>query len=223
MDLTIHGLFYFMPSRPTTVVALIDGFNLYHAIADLGKPHYKWVDLKTMLKNFVFPHESLRRVVYFTAYATWLPAEYHRHRQFVAAQEACDVEVVVSNFKKKSRGCHSCGARWIAHEEKETDVAIGATLVDLAHAKSHQRCLVVSADSDLAPAIRIARQRFPEFKVGIVTPPHRGSSRELQKASGETARKLKEKHLDQALLPATVLGPNGNVLATRPAAYDPPS
>jgi hypothetical protein len=34
---------------------------------------------------------------------------------------------VLDHFKNKDRECHSCGAEWVAHEEKETDVSIGIT------------------------------------------------------------------------------------------------
>ncbi len=34
-------------------IALIDGFNLYHAIAGLRRPELKWVNLKTLATTFI--------------------------------------------------------------------------------------------------------------------------------------------------------------------------
>jgi hypothetical protein len=54
------------------VACYIDGFNLYHAIADLGKPHLKWVDLFALAQSLCRAEETLVKVAYFSAYATWL-------------------------------------------------------------------------------------------------------------------------------------------------------
>ena len=34
------------------VTAFVDGFNLYHAIHDTGKDHFKWVDLWQVCSTF---------------------------------------------------------------------------------------------------------------------------------------------------------------------------
>ncbi len=44
----------------------IDGFNLYHAIQDLGKPHLKWVDLMALGEVFLMRRsQRLDAVFYF--------------------------------------------------------------------------------------------------------------------------------------------------------------
>ena len=35
------------------VACFIDGFNLYHAIARLGRPHVKWLDLRRLMQRYV--------------------------------------------------------------------------------------------------------------------------------------------------------------------------
>ena len=35
------------------VACFIDGFNLYHAIARLGEPHLKWLDLCRVMQRYV--------------------------------------------------------------------------------------------------------------------------------------------------------------------------
>ena len=56
------------------VVGFVDGFNMYHAIDELGLPHLKWLNLWELCKIFVpESHFELRDVLYFSAYATWRP------------------------------------------------------------------------------------------------------------------------------------------------------
>lgn len=203
-------------------LALIDGFNLYHAIHDLGRNHLKWLDLRALCQHFApKPDHDLVAVLYFTAFATWRPDSYRRHVDYVDGLKAVGVEVVLSQFKEKHRKCHSCGSNWVSHEEKETDVSIGVELVDRAHADEFDRALLVSADSDLSPAVRAVRQRFPEKKIHVLTPPRRSPSRELMAASGDTKlRRVKQIHLERSLLPAQIRRDDGD-LVKRPPAYDP--
>lgn len=66
-------------------VGYIDGFNLYHAIDDLGRPHLKWVDLRALVASFLRAGQELTAVNYYSAYATWMPDEFRRHRQYISA------------------------------------------------------------------------------------------------------------------------------------------
>jgi len=112
------------------VACYIDGFNLYHAIDQLRKPHLKWVDLWSLAFSLCRPGEELVKVAYFSAYATWLPASYARHRQYVAALRAKNVECHIARFNEKMSSCKSCGATWKTHEEKETDVHFSMTFLE---------------------------------------------------------------------------------------------
>lgn len=86
------------------IAAFIDGFNVYHAIHDLQAPHLKWVDLGKLAGTFLRRRsQRLQDVYYFSAYATWLPGPYKRHRAYVAALRAARVNVVLGAFKEKAR------------------------------------------------------------------------------------------------------------------------
>ena len=66
------------------VAAFIDGFNLYHAVDDLGKQHHKWLDLRKVILCFLDPsRHALQGVYYFSAHATWLPDAHKRHEAYV--------------------------------------------------------------------------------------------------------------------------------------------
>jgi hypothetical protein len=49
------------------------------------KPHLKWLDLRALAQSLCRDGEQLVKVAYFSAYATWRPASYARHREYVAA------------------------------------------------------------------------------------------------------------------------------------------
>jgi hypothetical protein len=201
------------------VIAYIDGFNLYHAIDDLEKPHLKWVDLKALAASICGPNETLVATKYFSAHATWLPPAFMRHKAYVAALNHVGVTCYIGHFKEKHRHCAKCGARWIAHEEKETDVAIAVELVADAFLDGFDRALVISADSDLAPAIRTINTHFPKKAVNVIAPPGRKAhARDLKPLFEITAGRLAK-----CLLPESASDASGNEIFKRPSQYAPPS
>jgi uncharacterized LabA/DUF88 family protein len=205
------------------VVAFVDGLNLYHAISRIERPHLKWIDLRALIRRFVRPaSETLVGVYYFSAYADWLLAASQRHRAYVAALSASGVTPVMGKFKSKNRWCSWCRRASVGHEEKETDVNIALHLVDGGYRNLFDHALLVSRDSDLAPAVRMLMERFPEKRLTVVAPPFAGHSTEMLRwASGKT--KIRTEHLEQSLFPAEVRDTYGTLVATRPAEYEPPT
>jgi hypothetical protein len=208
------------------VMALVDGFNLYHAVDNLGQHHLKWVDLAALTRQFApAPEHAVVGVQYFSAYATWRPEWMARHQAYVAALQVVGVTAIMGQFQQKPAGCRHCGRTWMAHEEKETDVNIALALVDGAMHDLYDRVLLISADSDLAPAVRMVRRHWPQKDVRIMVPPGRARSYELIQAAGGRGhgRQLRREHLERCLLPAIVIDAStGAVVAHRPARYDPP-
>ena len=94
------------------VACYVDGFNLYHAIAELNEPHLNWLDIKALAQSLCRDGESIVKVAYFSAYATWLPGPYARHRQYVAALKSTGVECHIARFNEKTTYCRSCGSSW---------------------------------------------------------------------------------------------------------------
>lgn len=200
----------------------IDGFNLYHAIQDLRKPHLKWVDLMALGEVFLMRRsQRLDAVFYFSAYAEWWPERAKRHRAYVAALAARGVHCIMGHFKKKDRSCPRCHHSWTGHEEKETDVNIALAMLNHAYKNEFDHAFLFSRDSDIAPAVRMVRAEFPRKKVTIVAPPNKGHSTELIAAATAKA-KLREDHISRCLLPKEVYDAGGNIVAIRPVEYDPP-
>jgi len=204
------------------VACYIDGFNLYHAIDDLRKPHLKWVDLWKLADSLCRPHETLVRVAYFSAYATWLPDRYSRHRAFVAALRTVGVDCHMARFSEKTERCKRCGAVWKRHEEKETDVHFSLTFLEDAIDDVFDRAIIISADSDHVPAARRVRQRFPAKEVFVATPPgrHRNARELLKVCTGGTP--ITAGRIARCLLPEELREPGGALAASRPPAYRPP-
>ncbi len=198
------------------IIAYIDGFNLYHAIDDLRRPALKWVDLWALTVSLARGGENVTEVNYFSAYATWLPTAHQRHIEYVKGLEHAGVTCHMGHFKSKSRTCRSCGAQWIQHEEKETDVHMAARIVVDACEDRYDRAIIITADSDLAPALSIVRTRFPEKQLFVVAPPGRHN----HARSLKTRLTLTPGRLASCLLPASALDPStGRTLFTRPNNY----
>jgi len=200
------------------VTVYIDGFNLYHAIDDLRRHWLKWLDIRAMAESLLRKDEALKAGKYFSAFATWMPDRFARHRDYVDALVSRGVIVHMAQFKEKPRKCLSCGARWIGHEEKETDVQIAVHMVADALKSETDRLITVSADTDLAPAIRMIAASRPECEVFVATPPGRfGRCRALR-----PKLELTPGRLAKCLLPDTVALGGGRIIK-RPGSYAPPS
>lgn len=206
------------------VAAFIDGFNLYHAIDELGRDEFKWLDLVALCRHFA-PRPAFRLVdvYYFSAFATWLPEQYHRHRVYCSALRATGVHVVLGNFKEKPRYCRNCGVRWKDHEEKESDVSIAIHMIRAALRDECDRVLLITRDSDLAPAVRMIRRECPDKAIRLVTPVNRKHSMDLYRAVGDAGfvTRMKPYHLERSLLPRRVTDREGREVAIRPSKYDP--
>jgi hypothetical protein len=198
------------------VIAYVDGFNLYHAVDDLRKPHLKWLDLWALSESLLRNGETLNAVNYFSAYATWLAQPYARHRIYVAALKARGVTAVMARFKKKPAACRKCGATWISHEEKETDVHIAVRLVADAFQDAFDRAILISADSDLAPALRAIKTHKPGKKVFVAAPPGRRATAHVLAPRIE----ITKGRLERCLLPRELYDGTGKLVARRPTEYD---
>jgi len=197
------------------VSVYIDGFNLYHAIDDLGENHLKWLDLWTLSETLIRSGEIVSAVKYFSAYATWKPEGYRRHQRYVAALEARGVQFIKGRFKEKPMQCKRCQARYTAHEEKETDVNIGVHLMADGLKDRFDRALVISADTDLNEAVTLAKAEATGKQIDIVAPPKR---------KGRNSVALFEVTVDRlrrSLLPEQIVW-HGRTI-TRPAEYNPPA
>lgn len=200
----------------TRTIVYIDGFNLYHAIDDLGEAHLKWVDLWALSEKLIRGDQQLQAVKYFSAYATWRPQSYRRHQRYVQALEAHGVTPVMGRFKAKTVSCQAqCRRPYTTHEEKETDVNIGVHLMADALCDRFDRALVVSADTDINAAVTLTRIEAPEKQIALVAPPGRMGR------NNASLFEVTKGRIRSSLLPQQITLPNGRIV-NRPQEYDPP-
>lgn len=201
----------------TRVVAYIDGFNLYHAIDDLKKPHLKWVNLWGLCQDLLKPGDTLVAVNYFSAYYTANQKRHRRHERYVHALKAHGVTVHLGQFKRKSVYCKGCRKASPAWEEKETDVHLAVRMVSDAYQNSFDKAILISADSDLLPPVKTIRDNLPEKNIFVVAPPKR-----KQLARGlNAAYEIPNGKLNRNLLPGIVQFEGRSI--ERPERYEPPA
>lgn len=215
-------------TKQERVAVYVDGFNMYHALDDLKRPHLKWLNLRRLAELLISRQtQRIVRVCYFSA----APEHFQntasvdkllRHRAYTAALEAKGVECIMGNFAERTR-TYRDGARfkatWKGHEEKQTDVALAVNLLNDAYQDVFDRALVVCVDTDQLPAYKMVRDLFPEKKVVCVSPPKRPHLAEIKAATSALAR-VKTSQLEKSLFGREVrLG--GSVVAKRPLAYRP--
>lgn len=199
--------------RKKIVNVYVDGFNLYHAIEALNEPSLKWVDLRSLSVSLCKEDEELGLVKYFSAYATWKHTSVKRHKAYVTALHEMGVDCILGKFKKRPVNCRKCGNSYTSHEEKETDVNIGIHLVSDALLDKFTRAIVISADTDLHPAIEMARH-LTQKEVDMVAPPNRMNSSHRIRPIME----LRKSRLRKNLLPHRVVLSDGSHLY-RPDEY----
>jgi hypothetical protein len=105
----------------------------------------------------------------------------------------------------------------LATKKRETDVHLGVQLVCDALTDAFDRAIIITADSDLLPAIRLAHKQRPEKELFVATPPGRyPNARDLQPRF-EVRKGIIALHL----FPANVINGSGKTVAVRPKEYDP--
>lgn len=147
------------------VIVYIDGFNFYYGLKSNVKwKKYYWLDVVKLFEMFMRPNQELVAVKYFSA----------KNAFFQANRENPKFRLILGKYLKKSITCFPCGNIIHTYEEKETDVRIATQIVADAYQKNCDISIVVSADSDMIPAIELAieaRQR-----VLVYFPPYQYSS-----------------------------------------------
>lgn len=238
------------------ISAYIDGYNLYHAIDDLciersqdgqiiarhDKQFLKWLDLKKLALRYVKTEQGqeLSNIYYFSALATHISeSKVKRHKTYISALNQRGVSFVEGQFKY-------VGQKWIkrddgmfmqkeSYEEKESDVNIAIHIVKDAICKLVDKAIIITNDSDIAPAIRMAKQLNPNWKAVVITPPL-GVGRKVNYDLLEAAKQLKtnrqgqvfreqkiltEEMLFECQFPEQIITSDGSVIK-RPNKYKVP-
>jgi uncharacterized LabA/DUF88 family protein len=168
------------------VAVYVDGFNLYYGLHERYGRKYLWLDLQSLAASLLKSGQSLAQVRYFTARVRNDAAGEQRQSDYLDALAAGSplVEITDGRFQEKDRRCRRCGSAWKVFEEKETDVNIAIALLADAVRDRFDTALVISADSDLCPAVRETKNLFPAKRVIMAFPPSRHSAELKRVADG---------------------------------------
>lgn len=211
--------------QPRTKV-YVDGFNLYHALKERNWRQYYWLDVVKFAERLA-GGRRLCKTEYFTArikgrhssdsaqMAAEREAKRLRQQAYLQALETLKwLEITYGHYRVNPAKCRSCKARYGRPEEKMTDVNIATKLLVDAFTDRIDEAIIVSADSDLVPAIRAVREHFPQRSVIVAFPPGRYTS-QLDSASSEI-REVRESNLRDCQLNGEIVRPNGFVLRRPP-------
>jgi uncharacterized LabA/DUF88 family protein len=186
------------------VAAHVDGFNLYFGLRAKHGRKYLWLDLQALANSLLLPGQTLTQVTYFTARVRSDPESRQRQADYLdaLADHSPLVTVIDGRFQEKERRCRECGSTWTLYEEKETDVNIAVALVEDAVQDRYDTALLVSADSDLCPAVRSTKRLRPEKRIIAAFPPRRQSGDLKRAVDGFLS--IGDEKIRQSQLPASV-------------------
>ncbi|WP_338830473.1 NYN domain-containing protein [Bradyrhizobium sp. 27S5] len=209
--------------EPKKVAIYIDGFNLYHAIHDLKRPHLKWLNLFTLGTKLLRDGEALEKVHFFTTVVDWNAPKRTRHQTYLMALAAKGVKISHGNFKKASRHCSQHDRHCPFREEKQTDVAIGVQIVADAFKGTFERMILLTADTDQIPAVEMVKREFPNKDITWLAPPGRmQQARELGDLITDRSE-LSSGMIQNCRLPRVVMDAQQNIVCSMPNEYAAPN
>ncbi|MCB2156493.1 NYN domain-containing protein [bacterium] len=200
------------PSQvPARVSFYIDGFNLYFGMKAKGFRKHYWLDLALLCNRLLRRGQNVASVKYFTARISPTPSNPKKHlrqSEYLDALAAHGgVQIIYGVYLAKTIKCKNCGTVFPKNEEKQTDVNIAVALLEDAAANLFDTEILITPDSDLAPAIESVRRTHPQKRVIVAFPPGRHSNKLKSISSG--LLHVKERHLKSSQLPDPVLTPSG--------------
>ena len=199
--------------------AYIDGFNLYYG-AIKGTP-FKWLDLGVLIRLVLGPEHDIACIKYFTTKVEVSeidPDQRERQETYLRAlrerrPNSPPIETYFGHFQRRPRRMPRSpfGTGWvevIRTEEKGSDVNLAVHLLNDAWLDAYECAVVVSNDSDLAEAMRLARDRGKP--IGLV-PPVMKTGRKISQVllrHSDFVRPIRRHHLERAQMPSPIPGTN---------------
>lgn len=190
--------------RLGAVRCYVDGFNLYFGLKFAYGRRWHWLDVERLTESLLKPHQQLEQVDYFTARVRDDPDAERRQSAYLDALSAhCKrLRIITGRYQVKRKHCRQCHATWTTYEEKETDVHIAVTLTEDAAMDRFDTALLISADSDLCPAIQAVKRIDLTKGVIVAFPPKRHA--EALATTADVAFPIGTAKLRQAQLPPVV-------------------
>ncbi|MDG4835776.1 NYN domain-containing protein [Micromonospora sp. WMMD967] len=214
-----------------TVAAYIDGFNLYYGMKNKYGRKHMWLDVVELVRK-LRPKDTVTGVHYFSAIVKNEPAAAQNQTSYIDAMKIRNgglLTVHLGRFKERTikdcRRCGQsyscgCGRQYRSFEEKGTDVALGAMMVADAALRIADTTLLISADTDLAPALSTVRAVNPSQRIYLAMPPGNTKASSHLTSVGDLGQFfIREQALRDAQLPNIVADPATGRSYTRPAKW----
>ena len=200
------------------IIVYVDGFNFYYGLKNLRWKKYYWLDIVKFFESFMMPQQELVAVKYFSA----RPLDFEKSKRqdtfFQANQENTKFKLILGKYLKKEIECFKCHNMIHTFEEKESDVRIATQVVADAYQKNCDLSIIVSADSDLIPAIELVQKINHNFF--IYFPPNQHSSLLSTMGKSKPIRLQKyETRFKRALLPETVTLKSSGFTISKPQEW----
>ena len=186
------------------MIVYVDGFNFYYGLrSDRKWKRYYWLDLVSLFERFMQPNQELVAVKYFSARPTDPDKNARQYAFFQANKENPKFKLILGKYLHKTITCFKCGNIIHSFEEKETDARIATQIVADAYEKNCDVSIIVSADSDMIPAVELAKSAGN--RVFIYFPPNQYSSNLSSLAHGHPIMLSRyESRFKHSLFPDTV-------------------
>jgi hypothetical protein len=175
--------------KKSRAIVYIDGFNLYFGA--LKNTSYKWLDLEKLFQKLLGEHHVITQIKYFTARISARannPESPDRQDAYLCALEKhCPlVKIYYGHFLSNKvkikvhnppKGCPPYVTA-VETKEKGSDVNLALHILNDAWHDRYDCAVLVSNDSDIAGALRFAKEEHNK-KIGLIIPGHRHPSQTL--------------------------------------------
>lgn len=131
--------------------------------------------MRSLVERLLQGNQELREVWYFTARTRDEPDAERRQAVYLDALAGYGPKVrrMEGRFQQRIRSCRYCQAQWAGYEETDVNIAVG--LVEDAVLDTYDTALLITADSDLCPAVAAVKRLRPAKGIIAAFPPRRNS------------------------------------------------
>jgi len=157
------------------VIVYVDGFNFYYGLKSKGWRKFYWLDIVKFFDSFMRSHQDLVEVHYCSAVQRDTEKAARQELFFSANKTNPRFVLHLGKYMDKKMKCRACSNTVHYFEEKETDVQLATLIIKNVVQERCDISILVTADSDLMPPLRLIREVSPKHKVIVYFPPARFS------------------------------------------------
>lgn len=196
----------------------VGGFDLYYGCPQNTK--YRWLNLEELFRNILQDDHKIEKIHYFTAKlksSSHDPTAPDRQKAYLNALRTLRaVKIHYGHFAIHQKSMPKAEppherVEVIKAEEKGTDVNLSVHLLNDAWLDKYDCAIILTNDSDMAEALKLVKQEFPDKQIGLILPMQKSVKRPTQKLSGNAdfTKDIKSKHLHKSQFPVPVLSFDG--------------